>query len=179
VSKDLNKIMIIGRLGADPEMRYTPQGTPVTTFRVAAGRSWKDADGTQHEETEWFRVVAWNKMAEVCNTYLTRGARVYVEGRLQTRRWQEKETGQDHFTTEVIAGDMIMLEGRKADTSTEAFEPAEEPEVVAPSTSPARRTPASAPARAAGGNGTSGRSKAGLGRTLPRSDAFPEEDLPF
>jgi single stranded DNA-binding protein len=81
VSKDLNKVMIIGRLGADPELRYTPQGTAVTTFRVASGRQWKDADGTTHEDVEWFRVVCWNKLAEVCNTYLPMGCRVYVEGR--------------------------------------------------------------------------------------------------
>jgi single-strand DNA-binding protein len=162
MSKDLNKVMIIGRLGADPEMRFTPQGTPVTTFRVASGRSWKDAGGATHEETEWFRVVAWNKLAEVCNTYLTKGARVYIEGRLQTRKWQDRETGQDRFTTEVIAGDMVMLEGRKADTSTESFDPAEEPETAASSTPPADRTPAHT-------------SK----RTTPGRGAFPEEDLPF
>ncbi|HEY3232927.1 MAG TPA: single-stranded DNA-binding protein, partial [Roseiflexaceae bacterium] len=79
MSKDLNKVMITGRLGADPEMRYTAQGSAVTTFRVAAGRSWKDADGTSHDETEWFRIVSWNKLAEVCNEYLQKGDRVYIE----------------------------------------------------------------------------------------------------
>jgi single-strand DNA-binding protein len=101
--------MLTGFLGADPEMRYTPQGSAVTTFRVASGRSWKSADGTPHEEAEWFRVVAWNKLGEICNQYLTKGARVYVEGRLRTNKWQDKETGQDRYTIEVIASDMIFL----------------------------------------------------------------------
>jgi single-strand DNA-binding protein len=84
MARDLNKVMIIGRLGADPEMRYTPSGSPVTTLRVAAGRQWRDANGESREETEWFSVIAWNKLAEICNQYLTKGSRVYLEGRIQT-----------------------------------------------------------------------------------------------
>ena len=86
MAKDLNKVMIIGRLGKDPEMRYTTGGSPVTTFSVAAGRQWKDGNGDTREETEWFNVVAWGNLAEICKQYLAKGQQVYVEGRLQTRR---------------------------------------------------------------------------------------------
>jgi len=112
MARDLNKVMITGRLGADPEMRFTPQGSPVTTFRVASGRSWRSADGTAHDDTEWFRVVAWEKLAEICNQYLTKGTRVYVEGRLQTRKYQDRD-GQERYSTEVIANDMIILSSRR------------------------------------------------------------------
>ena len=111
MARDLNKVQMTGRLGADPEMRYTPQGHAVTTFRAASNRSWRTAEGETHEDTEWFRVVAWNKLAEICNQWLSKGSRVYVEGRLQTRQWQDQE-GQTRYRTEVIASDMIMLDGR-------------------------------------------------------------------
>ncbi|NJM08612.1 single-stranded DNA-binding protein, partial [Candidatus Gracilibacteria bacterium] len=111
MAKDLNKVQMTGHLGADPEMRYTAQGSAVTTFRVASGRTWKDRDGNQHDDTEWFRVVAWDKLGEICNQYLTKGTRVYIEGRLQTRKWQGQD-GQDRYTSEVIAQDMIILSPR-------------------------------------------------------------------
>jgi single-strand DNA-binding protein len=111
MAKDLNKVMIIGRLGKDPEMRYTPSGNPVTTFSVAASRQWKDSSTNEgREETEWFSVVAWNKLAEICNEYLKKGARVYIEGRLQTRSWDDQNTGDKRYKTEVIANDMIILD---------------------------------------------------------------------
>lgn len=113
MARDLNKVMLIGRLGADPEMRYTSSGSPVTTFRVAVGRQWRDASGESREETEWFSVVVWNKLAEICHQYLTKGARVYLEGRLQTRSWEDQQTGQSRSRTEVIATDMILLDSRE------------------------------------------------------------------
>jgi len=113
MAKDLNKVMIIGRLGKDPEMRYTTGGSPVTTFSVAAGRQWKDGNGDAREETEWFNVVTWNKLAEICNEHLRKASRVYIEGRLQTHQWQDQE-GQTRYRTEVIASDMIMLDGRSS-----------------------------------------------------------------
>jgi single-strand DNA-binding protein len=113
MARDLNKVMIIGRLGANPELRYTPSGSPVTSFRVAASRQWKDSGGEQREETEWFSAVAWNKLAEICNQYLAKGTRVYIEGRLQTRSWDDQQTGQTRSKTEVIIGDMIILDGRE------------------------------------------------------------------
>lgn len=114
MARDLNKVMIIGRLGTDPEMRYTPGGNPVTTFRIATSRQWKDSSGDTREETEWFSVVAWNKLAEICNQYLSKGARVYVEGRLQTRSWEDQQSGQTRYKTEVVANDMIILDSRES-----------------------------------------------------------------
>jgi single-strand DNA-binding protein len=111
MAKDLNKVLIIGRLGKDPEMRYTAGGSPVTTFSVAAGRQWKDGTGELHEETEWFSVVTWNKLAEICHEHLHKASRVYIEGRLQTRHWQDHD-GIAHYRTEVVASDMIMLDAR-------------------------------------------------------------------
>jgi single-strand DNA-binding protein len=112
MSHGLNKVMIIGNLGRDPEMRYTPSGKPVTTFSVATGRSWNTADGERHTETEWFNVVSWGNLAETCKQYLTKGQKVYIEGRLQTRKWDDKE-GVKHFTVEIVAAEMIMLDDRR------------------------------------------------------------------
>lgn len=111
MAKDLNKVQLTGYLGADPEMRYTPQGSAVTNFRVASGRTWKDKDGNPHDDTEWFRIVAWDRLGEICNQYLTKGTRVYIEGRLQTRKWTDRD-GVDRYTSEVIAQDMIILSSR-------------------------------------------------------------------
>src|SRR5262245_58988618 len=114
MAKDLNKVLIIGRLGKDPEMRKTNagSGSPVTTFTVASSRQWKDSNGDQRDETEWFNVVVWNKLAEICYQYLSKGSRVYIEGRLQTRSWEDPQTGQTRYKTEVVANDMIILDGR-------------------------------------------------------------------
>ena len=117
MNRGLNKIMIIGNLGRDPEMRYTPSGRPVTTFAVATSRAWNTADGERHSETEWFNVVAWGNLAEICKQYLVKGKQVYIEGRLQTRRWEDKE-GVKHFAVEIVANEMMMLgERREADHS--------------------------------------------------------------
>jgi single-strand DNA-binding protein len=116
--------MIIGHLGRDPEMRYTPSGKPVTTFSVATSRTWHSADGERHEDTEWFNVVAWGGLAEICNQHLHKGMQVYVEGRLQTRRWEDAE-GNKHFTTELVAKEMIML-GEKKETLRTSFDQEEE-----------------------------------------------------
>jgi len=112
MSRGLNKVMIIGHLGRDPEMRYTPSGRPVTTFSVAVSRSWNTSDGERHAETEWFNVVTWGNLAEICKQYLTKGQQVYVEGRLQTRRWEDKE-GNKHTSIEVVANEMMMLGDRR------------------------------------------------------------------
>jgi len=113
MSRGLNKIMIIGNLGRDPEMRYTPSGRPVTTFSVGSSRAWNAADGERREETEWFNVVTWGNLAEICKQYLAKGQQVYVEGRLQTRRWEDPE-GKKHYSTEIVASEMIILGDRKA-----------------------------------------------------------------
>ena len=124
MSRGLNKLMIIGHLGRDPEMRYTPSGKPVTTFSVATSRTWHSADGERHEDTEWFNVVAWGGLAEICNQHLQKGMQVYVEGRLQTRRWEDAD-GNKHFTTELVAKEMIML-GEKKETVSTSFDQDEE-----------------------------------------------------
>ena len=105
----LNKVMVIGNVGTDPEMRYTANGRAVTSFRVAANRSYTTPDGERREETEWFSVVAWQKLAEQCSQYLQKGRRVYVEGRLRTRSWDTPD-GQRRFRTEVIADRVLFLD---------------------------------------------------------------------
>ena len=113
MSRGLNKVMIIGHLGRDPEMRYTPSGRPVTTFSVATSRSWNTSDGERRTETEWFNIVAWGNLAEICNQYLTKGQQVYIEGRLQTRSWEDGD-GKRHTSVEIIANEMIMLGDRRS-----------------------------------------------------------------
>lgn len=105
----LNKVMIIGNVGSDPEMRFTPSGKPVTSFSVATNRVYTTADGERKQETEWFTVVCWNKLAEQCNQFLTKGRLVYAEGRLRTRTWETSD-GQKHYRTEVIANRVTFLD---------------------------------------------------------------------
>jgi len=105
----INKVILVGRLGADPEVRYTPDGAQVTTFRLATDEQWKDKSGERTQRTEWHRVVAFRKLAEICGSYLSKGRLVYVEGRLQTRSWEDKD-GQKRFTTEIVASNMQILD---------------------------------------------------------------------
>jgi single-strand DNA-binding protein len=109
----LNKVMIIGNLGSEPEMRFTPNGNPVTSFRVATNRVYTTPEGERKEETEWFTVVAWSKLAEQCNQFLTKGRLVYAEGRLHTRTW-EGQDGQRHQRTEIIANRVTFLDKQAA-----------------------------------------------------------------
>ena len=111
MSRGLNKVMIIGHLGRDPEMRYTPSGRPVTTFSVATNRSWTTNDGERHSETEWFNVVVWGNLAEICKQHLQKGQQVYIEGRLQTRKWEDS-SGNKHLSVEIVASEMMMLSDR-------------------------------------------------------------------
>jgi single-strand DNA-binding protein len=104
--------MLIGNLGKDPEMKYTPQGTAVTTFSMAVSRSRKSPDGQMIDETEWFRVVAWERLAETCNEFLRKGSKVYIEGRLQTRKWTAQD-GQERQMVEVVANEMLLLDSRQ------------------------------------------------------------------
>jgi len=112
MSRGLNKVMIIGHLGRDPEMRYTPSGRPVTSVSVVTTRTWTSAEGERHEEEEWFNVVAWGNLAEICNQYLSKGQQAYIEGRLQTRGWEDSE-GKKHYRTELVASEMIVLGDRR------------------------------------------------------------------
>jgi single-strand DNA-binding protein len=108
MSQGLNKVMIIGWVDGDFEMRYTPSGRPVTSFSVATSRTWTSSEGDPHEETEWFNVVAWGSLADLCSEKLMRGQQVYIEGRLQTRGWEDSN-GRKHYRTEVVAHEMIPL----------------------------------------------------------------------
>jgi single-strand DNA-binding protein len=110
VQRSLNKVMLIGQLGRDPEMRYTAVGDPVTAFSLATTRTWATADGEHHEAVDWFNVIAWHHLAEVCSEQLRKGSRVFVEGRLQTRSWQD-DAGDLHYRTEIVATEVIPLEG--------------------------------------------------------------------
>jgi single-strand DNA-binding protein len=121
MSRGLNKVMIIGHLGRDPEMRYTPSGRPVTTFTVATSRSWNTSDGERHNETEWFNIVTWGNLAEICKQYLTKGQQVYIEGRLQTRKWDDNE-GTKHSSVEIVANEMMILGERKDGSQTQGSE---------------------------------------------------------
>ncbi|NTW64305.1 MAG: single-stranded DNA-binding protein [Chlorobiaceae bacterium] len=109
MAKGLNKVMLIGHLGGDPESRNTASGQTVTNFTLATTESFKDAAGTWQERTEWHRVVAWGKLAEICSQYLKKGRQVYVEGRLQTRSWDDQKSGEKKYTTEIVCTDMQML----------------------------------------------------------------------
>ncbi len=109
----INKAIIIGNLGADPEIRYTQSGSQVASFNVATTERWKDKDGQQQESTEWHRIVAWQRLAEICGEYLHKGSRVYIEGKIQTRKWQD-QSGNDRYTTEIIAREMKMLDRRES-----------------------------------------------------------------
>ncbi len=179
MAKDLNKVQLTGHLGADPEMRYTAQGSAVTTFRVASNRTWKDRDGGAHEDTEWFRIVAWDKLGEICNTYLTKGTRVYVEGRLQTRKWTDRD-GQDRYTTEVVAQDMIILSSRsERGVAPDALAEVEEPEEVSSPPASSRRAPAAPGGAVERPSGASSRAPA---RPAARNQPQPiesDDDIPF
>jgi single-strand DNA-binding protein len=155
----LNKCLIIGNLGRDPEMRYTPSGQAVTQFTVACNRYYKDAQGERVEETEWFRVVAWGQQAEFAAEYLRKGNKVFVEGRIQTRQW-EGQDGQKRYTTELVANTIQNLERRPRDDAGGPL-----PEPGAPR----------AAARPAGGSG-GGAGPAGGDQP---SDTADYDDLPF
>jgi single-strand DNA-binding protein len=116
MGRGLNKVIIIGVLGRDPEMRYTPSGRPVTSFSVATSRTWVSSEGERREETEWFNVVAWGNLAEICKAHLTKNQQGYDEARLQTRGWAD-ETGKKHFRTELVANEMILLGDRRTQHS--------------------------------------------------------------
>ncbi|MBI4966106.1 MAG: single-stranded DNA-binding protein [Desulfomonile tiedjei] len=108
--RSLNKVLLLGNLGRDPEVRYTASGKAVATFTIATSQRWKDQDGNDQERTEWHRVVAWGRLGEVCGEYLSKGKQVFIEGRIQTREWEDQD-GNKRTTVEIIANDMIMLGG--------------------------------------------------------------------
>lgn len=107
----INKVILIGNLGADPEIRYTQNGAAVASFTVATTEKWKGQDGQMQESTEWHRIIAWQRLAEICGEYLSKGSKVYIEGKLQTRKWKD-QSGNDRYTTEIVAREMKMLSPR-------------------------------------------------------------------
>src|SRR5665647_764728 len=141
----VNKVILIGRLGKDPEVRYMPNGEAVTNATLATSENWKDKSGAKNERTEWHTLVFYRRLAEVAGEYLKKGSMIYVEGKLQTRKWQDKE-GKDRYTTDIIVGEMTMLGGKSTGGS---FEVVEEQQQSAPKRAPARSAPA-APAPSSG-----------------------------
>ena len=129
----LNKVMLIGRLGKDPELRYTPSGSPVATFNIATDESYKDKEGKKVENTDWHRVVVWNKLAEICGQYLKKGSLVYIEGKLKTRSYDDKATGAKKFITEIVGDQMSMLGGKGGEGGGDYVPPPSEMDSSAPS----------------------------------------------
>jgi single-strand DNA-binding protein len=115
----INKVILIGRLGKDPELKYTPNGTPVAKFSLATDSNYKDASGEKQQRTEWHNIVAWNKLAEICGQYLTKGKQVYIEGRIQSRQWEDKQTGAKRTAYDIVASQMTML-GSRSETERAA-----------------------------------------------------------
>ncbi len=113
MAKDLNKVLLIGRLGQDPELKYTQSGIAVAKFSVATSQQWKDQDGNTQDRTEWHNVVAWRRLGEICAEYLKKGSKVYLEGALSTSSWED-ENKKKHYRTEVVLNDMIMLDAKGA-----------------------------------------------------------------
>ncbi|HEX7455184.1 MAG TPA: single-stranded DNA-binding protein [Gallionella sp.] len=158
----VNKVILIGRLGKDPETRYMPNGEAVTNATLATSENWKDKSGVKQEKTEWHNLTFYRKLAEIAGEYLKKGSMIYVEGKLQTRKWQDKE-GKDRYTTDIIVNEMTMLGGKSTGGS---FEVVEEQQQSAPSRAPA--APRSAPAAAPSSGSSQGRS----------FDNF-DDDIPF
>jgi single-strand DNA-binding protein len=146
----VNRVILVGHLGRDPEMRYTSSGTPVTNFSLATNERWNNQNGERQERTEWHKIVTWNKLAEISNQYLTKGQLVFIEGRIQTREWDDRD-GNKRRTTEIIASDMRMMSPKSSDGPRREQE--QEPVGVA----------------AEGGNTAEGQMDAGV----------TEDDIPF
>ena len=154
----VNKVILIGNLGKDPEVRYMPNGDAITTISIATTETFKDRDGAKQERTEWHRVVFFGKLAEIAGQYLKKGRSVYVEGRIRTNKWQDKTTGQDRYTTEIVANDMRMLGSRgeaggSAPFSVEGPEMDATPAPRAPQGPAPARPPVSAPPQSGPDNG--------------------------
>ncbi|HBB76288.1 MAG: hypothetical protein A2186_04175 [Candidatus Levybacteria bacterium RIFOXYA1_FULL_41_10] len=172
--RSLNRVQLIGNLTRDPELRYTPQGTAVCSFGIATNRSWTTDSGEKKEDAEFHKIVAWNKLAELCSQFLVKGRKVFVEGRLSTRSWNAQD-GTQKTTTEIIISDMILLDSRgarKAEESEESEEKEEAQEAPEKETKPS----AAKPARPAGG------AKEGKGgkpvKKEPAEEVAPD-DIPF
>ena len=146
----VNKVILVGRLGKDPETRYMPNGEAATNCTLATSENWKDKSGEKQEKTEWHNLTFYRRLAEVAGEYLKKGSMIYVEGKITTRKWQDKE-GKDRYTTDIIVGEMQML-GSKSGSSGGSFEVVDSGGSSAPTSSaPAAKKPAAAPAKSGGG----------------------------
>jgi single-strand DNA-binding protein len=120
MARGVNKVILIGNIGKDPEVRYTPNGVAVANLTLATSESWKDKQtGENVERTEWHRVIFFQRLAEIAGEYLRKGSKIYVEGRLQTRKWQDKTTGQDRYTTEIVGDNLQMLDSKGSNSNSE------------------------------------------------------------
>ncbi len=137
----VNKVILVGRLGKDPETRYMTSGEAVTNVTLATSENWKDKNGEKQEKTEWHNLVFYRRLAEVAGEYLKKGSQIYVEGKIQTRKWQDKETGKDRYTTEIIVNEMQMLGSKAGGGSFEVMEGSSAPARSAPAAKPAAPAP--------------------------------------
>jgi len=160
MARTLNRVQLIGHLGANPELRHTTSGLPVASFSLATNRQWPGKDGTMQEETEWHSIVAWDKLAQICSEHLAKGRLVFIEGRIHTSSWESN--GQKQYRTEIVASDMLILDSRQPSEQSELTEPE----------SPRQARPAPKPAQAPAVAGTRGRAALAVEDTDP-------EDLPF
>ena len=174
--RSLNKVQLIGHLGADPELRYTANGTAVATFNVATSESFRANESDEWQErTEWHRVVAWGRQAEIAGEYLSKGRQVYIEGRLQTRSWEDRD-GNKRYTTEIVVRDMILLGGRGSSSSGDYPPHPADTYSAPPSTEPGQTSTPVAPThtRTASENTVSESPTA-----PPAAEGLPDEDIPF
>ena len=195
----VNKVIIVGNLGSDPEIRTTPSGQTVATLSIATSENFSDREGQRQERTEWHRVVLWNRLAELAQRYLSKGRKVYIEGRIQTRSWDDKQTGQKRYSTEIIAKEMTFLDtgtGQRSgnDQSSGGYGQGSSPQGGAPA-APARAPVEQAPPGAGGGfsapNAGATPAPAGGGFSAPNAGATPapagggdpgyynDDDIPF
>src|SRR5512146_765832 len=156
MAKSVNKVILVGHLGKDPEVKYTPSGTAVASFSIATSERYKDKDGNWQDRTEWHNIVLWQRLAEIAGEYLKKGSKVYIEGKLQTRSWEDKQTNQKRYMTEVVANDLVLLGGR----GEGAGEPGGYPRGAAGGNNFDQRTPEHEPASA-------------------MSSPISDEDIPF
>jgi len=119
MAKSVNKVILVGNLGKDPEVKYTPSGVPVAKFSLATNERYKDKSGEWQDRTEWHNIVAWQRLAEIVGEYVKKGSKIYIEGRLQTSSWEDKQSGEKKYRTEIIANDLVLLGGRGGDSEGE------------------------------------------------------------
>lgn len=172
-SRGINKVIIVGNLGKDPEVRYMPNGNAVANFTVATSESWKDQQGQEQERTEWHNIVMYRRLAEVAGEYLKKGSKIYLEGKLQTSKWQDQATGQDKYKTEINCHEMQMLDS-KGQGGGQQQKPAQAPQQRAPQQAPQQR-PAQAPQQ----RQAAPQNRAPQQQAAPNLDDGWDDDIPF